>query len=368
VWHGVLMWPVWSGYAAAAWSFAYGALGLHWALGGAGFPFGPVDPTRMSGSILEGSPVEVVAPTMAALGLVGGVIGLAMARGAGRSGWARTALLVFGWTVAAGLTLVVPDYFLIAVLAFAPLLVVFAFTGVPGEQDGLGDILYWHRTNLVVLFVGGLLWAAATLAHQRRTRDACAHCGRGDGAHGRGPSRAALLRWGRWAVVVAWVAPLPYEVTRIAWYLGHPLGTTDEFLRMMQQTPGMLEVGLGCAVASALGGVLTHGLVHRWGEAFPRWAPFRAGRPVPPALAVVPAAVVAVVLVPAGLMNLRADVTADTWGLTLPSVFWIVWGAALGAAALAYHLRRRGTCRRCGRGAEPAADPRGPGAVHELRV
>jgi hypothetical protein len=33
-------WPEWVGYAAAAWSLAYGLLGLWWALGGAGFPFG----------------------------------------------------------------------------------------------------------------------------------------------------------------------------------------------------------------------------------------------------------------------------------------------------------------------------------------
>ncbi|MCO1654162.1 hypothetical protein [Pseudonocardia humida] len=341
-------WPAWSGRAAAVWSFAYGGLGLHWSLGGDGFPFAPVDPDRASGSVLEGAPVGVVAPVMAVLGLLGGVVGLVTARRAG-SGWPRTAVLVFGWTVAAGLTLVVPDYSLLALLAFAPVLAVFAFTGIPGDQDGLGDILYWHRTNLVVLFVGGLLWAAATLAHQRRTRGACAHCGRRDGTHGRGPSPAALLRWGRWAVVVALLAPLPYEVTRIAWYLGFPLGISDDFLRMMQGTPGMLEVGLGCAIASALGGVLTHGLVRRWGEVYPRWVRFRAGRPVPPALAVVPAAIVAVVLVPAGLMNVRAGFSADSWGLNLPSALWVVWGVALGAATLAYHLRRRGACRRCGR-------------------
>jgi hypothetical protein len=343
-------WPVWSGYAAAVSSVAYGGLGLRWALGGDGFPFGPVDLDRMSGSILEGSPVEVVAPLMAALGLLGGVVGVVMARGVG-TGWVRAAVLVLGWTAAAGLTLVVPDYFLIGLLAFSPLLLVFAFTGVPGPQDGLGDILYWHRTNLVLLFLIGLLWAAATLAYQRRTRGACAHCGRRDGTAGHAHSPAALLRWGRWAVVVACLAPLPYEITRIAWWLGFPLGITDDFLRMMQATPGMLEVGLGCAVASALGGVLTQGLVRRWGEVYPRWVRFRAGRRVPPALAVVPAAVVAVVLVPAGVMNVRAGITPDGWGLTLPSVFWLVWAVALGAAALAYHLRRRGACRRCGLGA-----------------
>lgn len=49
----------------------------------------------------------------------------------------------------------IPDYTLVAVVALAPALVVFAFTGVPGAQGGVGDILYWHRVNLIILFVGG---------------------------------------------------------------------------------------------------------------------------------------------------------------------------------------------------------------------
>ncbi|WFE54142.1 NYN domain-containing protein [Micromonospora sp. WMMD1155] len=294
-------WPTWAGYAAGGFSLLYGALGLYWTAGGDGFPFAPVDPSRASGSILEGSRVEVVAPIIAVLGLVGAVVAWVMTRRA-RPGRLPTALVLFGWAVAVGSTLVIPDYTLIVLVAFAPLLLVFAFTGVPGEQDGIGDILYWHRTNLIIVFLGGLLWAAATLAYQRRVRGACAHCGRRHGS-GDGPSRQTLLRWGRWAVVAACLAPLPYEVTRIAWYLGFPLGIDEDFLRMMQGTPGMLEVGLGCAVASAVGGVLTHGLVARWGEVYPRWIWFKAGRPVPPALATVPAPT-------RGLPPLRAGTSA----------------------------------------------------------
>jgi hypothetical protein len=33
----------------------------------------------------------------------------------------------------------------------------------------------------------------------------------------------------------------------------------------------------------------------------------------------------------------------------VPELFWPVWGGALGAATLAYHLRRRGRCPHCGR-------------------
>ncbi|MFG1840759.1 NYN domain-containing protein [Micromonospora sp. NPDC049175] len=346
-------WPTWSGYLAAAFSLVYGVLGLYWWAGGDGFPFAPIDPERASGSFLEGSRVEVVAPVIAVLGLAGAVIALVMTRRA-RPGRLSVGLAVFGWVMAGGLILIIPDYTLIILVAFAPLLLVFAFTGVPGDQGGVGDILYWHRTNLIIIFVGGLLWAAATLAYRRRVRGACVHCGRRHGA-GDGPSRQTLLRWGRWAVVVACLAPLPYEITRIAWALGVPLGVTSDFLRMMQETPAMLAVGLGCAVASAVGGVLTHGLVGRWGEVYPRWIWFRAGRRVPPALAVIPASIVAVTIIPAGLMFLWTPEVRGTWAVHVPSIFWIAWGVGLGAATIAYHLRRRGACRRCGLGIEHAS-------------
>ncbi|WP_218617681.1 hypothetical protein [Cryptosporangium aurantiacum] len=356
-------WPEWSAYAAAGWSLLYGVLGLYWTAGGSGFPFAPVHEDRMSGSVLEGSRVEVVAPIMAVLGLLGAGVALVMARGTGNRR-VSAALIAVGWTMAAGLTLVIPDYTLLAVLAFAPLFLVFVFTGVPGEQEGIGDILYWHRTNLIIVFVGGLLWAAATLVYQRRARAACGHCGRRSGAAGGGPSRQQLLRWGRWAVAVACLAPLPYEITRLAWYFGYPLGISPDFLRMMQDTPGMLEIGLGCAVASALGGVLTHGLVSGWGEVYPRWIWFKAGQRVPPALAVVPASIVSVTLVPAGLMMLWTTEMRDSWALYVPSLLWLAWGAGLGAATVTYHLRRRGACRHCGLGSdEPGDDVRRDGVA-----
>jgi hypothetical protein len=342
-------WPDWIGYAAAAWSLAYGILGVYWSMGGGGFPFGPVAPDRRSVSIMEGADAHVVSPVIAAIGLLGAVIGVVMAR-SGRRGRASAALLGFGWAMAVALTLIVQDYFLLALIAFSPVLLVFAFTGVPGPQDGIGDILYWHRTNLLLLFAGGLLWAAATVVYRRRSRGACLHCGRRPGAPDEA-SREALYRWGRWAVLVASLAPVPYEITRVAWFLGFPLGVPPDFLRMMQQTPGMLAVGLGCAVASTLGTVLTHGLVHRWGERYPGWIRFRAGRRIPPALAVVPASIVAVALVPAGVMNMRIATDRGGWAVNVPGMLWTVWGVALGAAAFLYLLRRRSACRRCHQGA-----------------
>lgn len=328
-------WPTWSACLAALWSFGYGAAGLYWTLGGTGFPFARVAPALSTMSILEGTPVAIVAPAIAVAGLVGGITGIAMIRRAGP----RRLVLLLGWTFAAVLALLIPDYSILAIVALSPLLVVFAFTGVPGPQHDIGAILYWHRLDLVLVFVGGLIWAAATLAYQRRTRAACGNCGR------QGTSWTIN---GHWAVLVAVLANVPYEITRICWYFGIPLGVTPGFLHLMRSTPHMLSVGLGLALAGTAGGILTHGLVRRWGEVYPRWLWFKAGKPVAPMVAVVPATLVAIILIPAGLMNFRLPVRLDSWAVNVPGMLWIVWGGALGAAAYAYYLRRRPPCWHCG--------------------
>lgn len=333
-------WPVVTGILTALWSLLYGAAGLAWALGAPGYPFAVVDEDRATLSLLEGSPVHVVGPFLFGLGVLGSAAALLMTF----QGRGRRALQVFGWSLAVTLALLIPDYTLLAMVAFSPAILVFAFTGVPGPQE-LGDILYWHRLNLLIVFVGGVLWAFTTLAYQRRTRGACLTCG----SNQVDPAKA--LRWGRWAVGIAVLSTIPYELTRVAWYFGWPLGITDEFHQMMVDTPGMLEIGLAMALASIGGSLLTHGLVQRWGEVYPRWIWFRAGRPVPPRLAIIPAAVVAVALVPAGLMNLRLPFEPGLWGVNGPGVLWTVWGLALGVATYAYHLRRRTGCATCRSGA-----------------
>jgi hypothetical protein len=338
-------WPSWTGYATAIWSSAYGVLGLYWTLGGPGYPFAHVRDDRATASILEGTPAHVVAPIMAVLGLGGAVLAVVMTRMRPR-GWV---LQTIAAVLAVSLALLIPDYTLIAVVALAPAILVFAFTGVPGAQGGVGDILYWHRVNLIILFIGGLLWAATAIAYHRRSRNVCVSCGRGDNEPAwRSPE--AALRWGKRAVAVAVVANLPYEFTRVAWYFGWPVGISKEFHQMMADTPGMLEMGLGLAVLGIGGGILTHGLVHRWGEVYPRWIWFRAGKRVPPLLAIIPASIVSVVLIPAGLMNGRLPLHGDNWAINAPGFLWVVWGLALGAATYAYYLRRRTTCARCGGG------------------
>ncbi|MQM25569.1 hypothetical protein [Glycomyces albidus] len=72
-------------------------------------------------------------------------------------------------------------------------------------------------------------------------------------------------------------------------------------------------------------------------------------------LAVVPATLVAVLVASAGGMYIRmvaarGGVTASTWPLELPETLWVLWGAALFTAAMAYHRRRRSACAVCGEG------------------
>ena len=60
--------PRLAAYAAATWSLAYGTLGLLWALGAGGFPFGVTNDPGAELSLLGGVTAAVAAPIIAALG------------------------------------------------------------------------------------------------------------------------------------------------------------------------------------------------------------------------------------------------------------------------------------------------------------
>ena len=155
----------------------------------------------------------------------------------------------------------------------------------------------------------------------------------------------------------AWVAaaiPASYAVTRILWALGVPAGISREFLDDMFRT-GIVWSGLGLGLFALAGAFLTLGLYQRWGEVFPRWTPGLTGRRVPIRLATVPATLVAVAVGAASIGFYATEdfftSFVDTISLaTLPMAVWPLWAAALGAATLAYYLRRRGACDECGEG------------------
>lgn len=350
-------WPTWIGYATAAWSLVYGALGLYWTLGGAGFPFGTEnDPKAATESILGGARTGTLAPVVAALGLAGAMVASAMAgvrRSPNRS-LLRGPPILFALGVSVALLLVIPDRRALVAVAYAPIFLVGAPFGWP-PVDYFEVAVPWPVINQFVCIAGGFLWAGTAVVYRRRTRGACTNCGR-DGSGGGWTEPSTAARWGGWAAGVAVLVPLLYAATRWAWALGIPLGISEEFLREGQKT-GMWLAGAALSVVDVAGALLTLGLVRRWGEVFPRWMVGLSGRRVPPAMAIIPASLVSVMVTSAGLQVVRDFLAngfpADGWATTAPGLVWPLWGAGLGAATLAYYYRRRDRCEVCGRGKEP---------------
>lgn len=347
-------WPQWAGYLAATWSLIYGALGLYWTFGGAGFPFGTENDRAARESLLVALRAHTAAPVIAGLGLFAVLIAFVMAR-TRVHGLSRTLLLAFAWTAALALLIVIPDRRVLMAAAYAPLFLI----GAPFHWPPVSFLIAipWPVINQFILIVGGILWAVTAVAYQRRSRDACEHCGRiaAHSDHQVPPALARhLARWANWSVAVAIIVPTIYAVTRYAWVLGIPLGISQQFLRE-GQTTGLWWAGAGLATVAVTGAILTLGLVQHWGEIFPRWMIGLAGKRVPPALAIVPASLVSVLLTSSGLEEVRiallypnASPIELTWSTLGPTLLWPFWGIALGAATYAYYLRRRGRCQRCG--------------------
>ncbi|AVT37068.1 hypothetical protein [Plantactinospora sp. BB1] len=336
------------GWLAVGATALFGLLALVWSVTGRGYPFGAADPDG-SGSLLWRVPAKVGAPVFAVLLLGAAVTALAMTgpHAVRLRGAARLVLLGYGWLVVAGLLLVVPDVQVLTYLGYAPMLIGgLPFGWPPVEYSELFTLALGYKVFSVA---AGLLLARTILSWQFRTAGACGRCGRRPGAEG-WTSAESAARWGRRAVGVAAVIPVLYAVVRLAWAVGIPLGITDEFLREMHRT-GLVWAGAGLAAFGLVGAVLTLGLVQRWGERFPRWMIGLAGRRVPITLAVVPATGVAVAITAAGLALYGQpellDELRDSTLMVVPMLLWPVWGVALGAATLAYHLRRRGGCPRC---------------------
>jgi hypothetical protein len=325
------------------WSLIYGALGLFWALGSSGFPFGENDPGAKDGlSLFAELGAKTGGTAIAALGLLGALGGVMMAAPA-RGAVTRAALRSFAWSVCVALVLVVPDVRLLQNVAYAVLL--------------RFDRLDWPVVNQFLCVAGGLLWGVTAVLYGRWTGGGCIVCGRID-AGGGWSTPAAAARWGRWATMVAVVAPLPYGIVRLAWFLGIPLGVSEAFVVDLNRDVAAKGAGLRKYVFGSetiVGAILTLGLIQRWGEIFPRWVPFLAGRRVPIWSAVVPASLVAIAVTIAGrgiltTVILDGNFDQSNWGLVGPALLWPIWGIALGLATLAYYYRRRGRCAHCGRG------------------
>lgn len=342
-------------WLTAAWSLGYAVLMTAWSLGAGGWPFGPEgDPDGADSSLLGDATAGAVGPVFAVLCLAGAAIAALLA-GRTLARPLHRVLVGFAAGAAIFLTVLLPDMRLLTALGYTPIFLAGAPFGWPPVS--YTELVPWPVLNQILVAVGGLLWAATAVIAVRRAGGACEQCGRPAAEHDRADhwtSPARALRWGRWAVGVAAVIPTIYAVDRLAWVVGIPLGVSEELLREVHDTD-LRWAALGLALGAIGGAVLTVGLVQRWGEVFPRWIPFLRGRRVPPAVAIVPASVVSVAVLGAGVTLVREVLTGPTvrpedFPAVVPGLLWPFWGLALAVATYAYYLRRRGTCRSCGRG------------------
>ncbi|MBB6350552.1 hypothetical protein ACWGH8_12285 [Nonomuraea muscovyensis] len=114
-------------------------------------------------------------------------------------------------------------------------------------------------------------------------------------------------RWTRWVAHTIAVAVLPSSLWRLGMAMGFPLGYTTEGFAVIRP-PGVwgpLWLVL-LSIMTEGAALLSFGLVHGWGEVFPRWIPLVGGSRVPRLAVLIPAWAGVVVLA----------------GLWTPFVFW----------------------------------------------
>ncbi|WP_433322982.1 hypothetical protein [Spirillospora sp. CA-294931] len=306
---------------ALGWVALYSVLRIYWSLGNQPEDLGPVQDDLV---IFTGwGSVALCAAAMVFLT----VLLTTRATGAARRG-----LLLGAWTVCAALA------------AAAALLLLDVIGGIlPGlglEFSGMGAM---SRAGCAG---ASALVGLTTLAYQRGTRAGCAECG--------GRERlGSVPAWAFWAAYLSMAGCLAR--------LGAQLSVGMDNMPY-EYNASMVVFDVGFVLA---GTVLPLALVHSYGRVWPRWVPRLAGRAVPRRLVLWPAAAISSGLVVYfGLMlvqmvyerlNGRNPFPPEP-GLDLPELFfwvavpaYLLWGAGMAAAALAYARRTRSECGACGR-------------------
>jgi hypothetical protein len=306
---------------ASLWSAGYLTAGVVWSLDSAQFPFRG---ETMIPTLLELMPASAAGVLIAVLA----VLGLATAAWlrAGRGASLRSSVVpsLYAGVLIAFVTFVAVDARLMAFVGYTLSLKL----DVPRP-----DILHQG-----LLLLGALLWlgvAVTASGGRRRTHFPS------DLLNGRPVSRLS-----RTAALLALLVPALYAFTRLCWALGFPVGLPEDVYEAGVEQ-GLWWTGLGLAVVAIGAGVLTLGLVQRWGEVFPRWIPGLRGRTVPVMLAVVPGVAASLVILSGGLTFVRTIVTGlvpldENWTTMGPELLWPVWGAAVGVATVEYYRRRTG--------------------------
>ncbi|GAA4842561.1 hypothetical protein GCM10023221_20690 [Luteimicrobium xylanilyticum] len=343
---------------AAGWWAAAATVTLVVALSGRTLPVG--DASGEIGVPLQHVDARDLTLWIGVLAVVGALVALACLRApvaavSAASRRVRITVDAAGGVVLAGV-LALTDLTVLARLGYLPILLILAPFDDRFRDALLHKMVTGVSTFQTAALVGGALLAVALVRFDRASRAACAPCGRrSDGRDPAWTTPAGAARWGRVATIAAALVPVVYATTRLAWVAGLSLGLSKDEIQGMRDSGASLAA-LGLGGFAVVGAILTLGLTQRWGERFPRWALGLAGRRVPVSLAVVPATIVAVAVMPAGLTLIAGLVDGDlhlghggvaSFG---PAFLWPAWSVLLGAATYAYWLRRRGTCQVCHRG------------------
>ncbi|KAB7847261.1 hypothetical protein [Streptomyces mobaraensis] len=158
----------------------------------------------------------------------------------------------------------------------------------------------------------------------------------------------------RWALRLAKALPfvlLPHCVWRLPFAVDFRMGTIQPATSFPWWGAAYV-VGLS-VLTEALALLTVRGLVGSWGETFPRWVPFLAGRRVPPLAATLPATLGGLALVALwdtmplawfGLFGYHDVAFTNGWWKLLADVCItpvMLWGPIVLALTYAYHRRRR---------------------------
>lgn len=149
-----------------------------------------------------------------------------------------------------------------------------------------------------------------------------------------------LLGWAarhrRLLTVLASLGPAPYVLLRLTWLTPWVRFTPEDV------DGGVRIWGLLLGGGAILGMVLTIGLIRPWGKRFPRWFPVAGGRAVPPAAAIIPGAVVALMITAAAGPMIAMGIASGKGLLGLVMLPLWYWGPMLGLAVLGYAGHRAG--------------------------
>lgn len=151
--------------------------------------------------------------------------------------------------------------------------------------------------------------------------------------------------------LLAALGPVPYGLARLTWLTPWPIFGAEAAADMPTRI-----LGLALSSGSWFALVLTIGLIRPWGEVFPRWIPFLAGRRVPVAAAAVPGGIVAAMLCFAAVPFLMQAALGGSIEMTLIFPCWL-WGPALALAVWGYIGHRSSGDRLGGESIEQPVKP-----------